>query len=416
MRPYGFEGELDFTLRVISTAGATADTIIDSWTARAVAESSRPQHRQFYSGIRTFVIAPGTVSAELIVRDVNDSARLLRTSFQSVVHAYGLQVDMSDVMCTQRAPDSLVAFVRNGVSTIPNPRHEYIGTEPALSIYGEIYNAKLNGLDTVVLAYDVHDYVRRPVVTQYRRILGGSDALLYREDLSVELLRSGVYDLTVSVKSKDLATTYASRTERFYILNPELPPEGEILLSEEQRFFASEWSQKTGDQLELEIELARVIATNAEKTTMAGLESNRAKQRFLFKFWDSRDPDPSTQSNERLDDFRKMYQRAQSFYTSAMVRDGWRTDRGVTLLKYGLPTQIEQFIQTMDTKPYEIWFYQGVQGGAYFYFVDWQVMQNHKLVHSTVIGEVKDDNWFNRWARAFSPDPNPVHQQLPSAR
>jgi GWxTD domain-containing protein len=225
-----------------------------------------------------------------------------------------------------------------------------------------------------------------------------------------------VYDLTVSVKSKDLQTTYASRTERFYILNPELPPEGELLLSEDQRFFASEWSQKTGDQLELELELARVIASNAEKTTMEGLESNRAKQRFLFKFWDSRDPDPSTLSNERLDDFRKMYQRAQAFYTSAMVRDGWRTDRGVTLLKYGLPTQIEQFIQTMDTKPYEIWFYQGVQGGAYFYFVDWQVMQNHKLVHCTVIGEVKDDNWFNRWARAFSPDPNPVHQQLPSAR
>lgn len=347
---------------------------------------------------------------------MNDSTRTLTSKFTSTVHAYGLQVDMSDVMCTQKTVGSPAAFTRNGVETVPNPRHEYIGTDPALSIYGEVYNASLNGVDTVVVAYDVVDYVRRPVFTQYRRILGGSDALLYREDLSVELLRSGVYDLTVSIKSKDLQTTYASRTERFYILNPELPPEGELLLSEDQRFFASEWSQKTGDQLELELELARVIASNAEKTTMEGLESNRAKQRFLFKFWDSRDPDPSTQSNERLDEFRKMYQRAQAFYTSAMVRDGWRTDRGVTLLKYGLPTQIEQFIQTMDTKPYEIWFYQGVQGGAYFYFVDWQVMQNHKLVHCTVIGEVKDDNWFNRWARAFSPDPNPVHQQLPSAR
>lgn len=416
VRPYGFEGELACTLRLIAERNGSRDTVVDTWTAIATAQASRPPHQQFYSGIRTFVLPPGDVTVELHVRDVNDPSRELHSSFRSTVYAYGLKVDMSDVMCVQKMDQAPSAFTRNSVDAVPNPRHEFIGTEPALSIYGEVYNAKLNGIDTLVLEYEVHDYVNRSMFTQYRRMLGGADAVLYREDLSVDLLRSGVYTLTVSAKSKDLATSYASRREKFYILNPELPPEGELLLSEDQRFFASEWSQKTDQQLELELELARVLATNAEKLTMQDMESARAKQRFLFKFWDSRDPDPSTEANERLDEFRQMYKRAQTFYTSAMTRDGWRTDRGIILLRYGLPTQVEQFIQTMDTKPYEIWFYQGVQGGAYFYFVDWQVMQNHKLVHSTVIGEVKDDNWFSRWARAFSPDPNPIDKLLPTAR
>jgi len=76
-------------------------------------------------------------------------------------------------------------------------------------------------------------------------------------------------------------------------------------------------------------------------------------------------------------------------------------------LRFGIPTQVEQFVQTIDTKPYEIWFYQGIQGGAHFYFVDWQLLQNHQLVHSTMIGEVRNTNWFNQYARAFSPNPNP---------
>jgi len=267
-----------------------------------------------------------------------------------------------------------------------------------------------------VIEYRVLDQVRQEMLTTYRKMLSVDDALLYREDLPAGLLRSGVYTLVVSIKPLDLSRTLSTREERFYVLNPELPPEGQLLLTEDQRFFASEWSVKSGDQLATELELAKVIASNAEKVTMEDLDSDRAKQRFLYKFWMLRDPDPQTEANERLDEFRKMYQRAQAFYASAAVRDGWRTDRGVTLLKYGLPTQVEQFIQTIDTKPYEIWFYQNVQGGAYFYFVDWQLMQNHKLVHSTVIGEVRDEKWFDRWARAFSPSPNPVQDLLPRSR
>jgi hypothetical protein len=86
------------------------------------------------------------------------------------------------------------------------------------------------------------------------------------------------------------------------------------------------------------------------------------------------------------------------------------------MLKYGRPTQIEQFIQNTDTKPYEIWFYQHIQGGAYFYFVDITLQQNLKLVHSTVIGNVNQPNWFNLYAKAYEPNPNPSNKLRPNQR
>lgn len=412
--PDKFVGELYCRLTLVNGK----DTTIDEWIAVANSSDYRPTHKRYLTGYRTLYLAPGTWNVSLFVRDANDTGRTLTTSFSSAVRTFGLQVDLSDVMFTlPMAEDSVdKRFVRNSVNAVPNPRHEMIGRDPSISVYAEAYNAKTNRLDTFVVEYQVLDNVRREMMTTYGRLVGVDDGLVLREDIPAGALRSGVYTLRVSLKSRDLATVYSANEERFYILNPELPPEGQILLSEEQRFMASEWAVKTGDQLALELEMARVIASPGENITADGLDDDRAKQRFLYRFWLVRDPDPATEQNERLDDFRKMVQRANTFYTSAMVRDGWRTDRGYVLMKYGLPTQVEQYIQTLDTKPYEIWFYQNVQNGSKFYFVDWQVMQNHKLVHSTVIGEIRDEKWFERWAKAFNPNVNPMEQQLPNNR
>lgn len=411
--PDGFVGEL--YCRLLVTNGK--DSTLDEWIAVANSTEYRPAHKRYLTGFRTLYLAPGTWNVSLFVRDVNDTARVLSSEFKTTVRAFGLQTDLSDIMFTLPTIDPAnERYTRNSVDAVPNPRHEVIGRDPSISLYAEVYNAKANDLDTFVVEYQVLDNVRRDVMTTYGKLVGFDDGLVIRENIPAGALRSGVYSLRVSLRTRDLATTYASTEERFYILNPELPPEGQILLTEEQRFLASEWAVKTGDQLKLELEYANVIASAGEKMTVEGLEDDRGKQRFLYRFWLIRDPDPSTEQNERLDEYRKMIQRANTFYSGAMVRDGWRTDRGYVLLKYGMPTQVEQHIQSLDARPYEVWFYQNVQNGGHFYFVDWQVMQNHKLVHSTVIGEIRDEKWFERWAKVFNPNVNPLEQQLPNSR
>jgi GWxTD domain-containing protein len=414
LTPAGFLGELFCTLRVVSPL---QDTVIDQWIASAMSKDRVPTHKVYHSGIRRLFLKPGRYAVELTVRDLHNEERTLTSSFTSSVRNFGTEPSLSDVMFTGLSVGAVdTTFMRNGVDAVPNPRHECLGTDPVIGVYAEIYNARSNGLDTFVVEYQVVDNVRREMMTSYDKFVAVDDGLVIREDIPAGALRSGVYSLRISIMDLAQEKRFATSEDRFYILNPQLPPEGEILLTEEQKFLASEWAVKVGEALELELELTNILATPGERLTRDELQTDRAKQRFLFKFWQMRDPDPQTMANERLDEFRRMFDRANKLYSTAQSLNGWRSDRGRVLLKYGRPTQEEIYEQTMDTKPYEVWFYQQIQGGARFYFVDWQVMQNHRLVHSTVLGEVRDDNWFDRYARAFTPDVHKVQDVLPSAR
>ena len=46
-----------------------------------------------------------------------------------------------------------------------------------------------------------------------------------------------------------------------------------------------------------------------------------------------------------------------------MSKIGWKTDRGRIFILYGEPSEIERFPNQMDTKPYEIWHYNDIEGG-----------------------------------------------------
>lgn len=414
LAPDGFQAEMRCSLELVSERG---DTIRDEWIAGVSSTVQRPEHRMFYTGIRPLRPAPGTYKVTFVAYDVNNEVSRISSTFSTTVRLFSLRPTLSDLMFVM--PNSAgedARFVRNTVLAVPNPRREVIGTDPSICVYAEIYNTNRNNIDTMALEFIVFDNVRQEQLTAYLRRTAVADGLVLREEIPAGALVSGVYTLQLRLMSNDLATVYETLEKRFFILNPELPPEGKLLVTEDEQFQASEWAVATGDRLKLELELSDVIATNAEKQMRSRLSDERSQQRYLFRFWRMRDPDGTTDANERLDEFREMYTRAQKFYSNPVFRDGWRTDRGVALLRWGIPTQVEQFIQTMDTKPYEIWFYQAIQGGVYCYFVDYQMLQNHRLVHSTMIGQVREQNWYNIYAKAFQPNPNSIQSLQPSQR
>lgn len=412
--PTGFVGEMLCSLFVRKDTAVVAS---DVWIAAAESNTSQPAHNRFYSGIRTLSLPPGSFSVAFEAADVNDPTRKLKTTFTTQVPVISARAQMSDVMFVMpKESSALSRFNRAGQPCDPNPRHEITGLSPVLALYAEFYNAKLAGLDTSYAEVTIFNNVREEEFTAYVPIEGVSNNLAIRNEFPLDNLRTGIYWLRLRFLAKDKVRVLDSREERFFILNPAQPPEQQKLITEDEDFIASEWAITTGDKLKLELELCDVLASKGELETKALCTDERSQQRFLYRFWKIRDTDESTPANERLDEFRKMYQWAQTYYTSPTYKDGWRSDRGTILLKYGRPTQIEQFIQNTDTKPYEIWWYQHIQGGAYFYFVDITLQQNLKLVHSTVIGNVNQPNWFNLYAKAYEPNPNPSNRLRPNQR
>lgn len=403
--PAGFVGELYCQLELSVDTGLVHR---DAWIASVSSSSNQPPHKQFFTGLRSVNLPSGRYSVKFSARDVNDTTRTTSTAFTSVVPLRGLRPMLSDVMLVM--PKAATAkFLRSGVQADPNPRHEVIGQEPLLAIYAEVYNAQLGKLGAFDVGVTVFDNVREEQFTSYIPMTDASDGLILREEFPLLGLASGVYYVRVQMLSKDHQTVYDTKEERFFLLNPDAPPVSRRMLTEDEQFQISEWAVTTGSQLELELELSDLLATKAELDIRKSCTDERAKQRYLFRFWKVRDPEETTQANERLDQFRANFKRAQTFYKSPTYPDGWKSDRGVILLKYGVPTQIERFDHSTDAKPYESWFYQDIQGGVYFYFVDTMMQQNYKLVHSTMLGQVNQPNWFELFARAFSPTPNRVN-------
>ena len=393
-----------------------SDTVVDQWIARGSSQTKQPDHKQFFTGSRSLLIEPGAWKVKLTVQDLVDTLRILKSAFTSTVRSFGLSVDVSDIMFTLPHNTATTGFTRNGVDAAPNPRAEMIGTDPSISFYSELYNALSNKHDTVLAAYTVLNYAREELMTVYQLVPASSNGIVLREDIPAGALHTGAYTLVLHILEKNSHNELATTEKRFFILNPDLPPNGTVQLTEEQAFLSSEWAECSGDKLKLELELSRVLASRAELITESELNDERAQQRYLFRFWKTRDPDPTTPQNARLDEFRKLKERADAFYKPGTGKTGWQSDRGRILLKYGIPTQTTQHIQELDTKPYDVWFYQNYLGGVYFYFVDMHLLQDHRLVHSTMLGEVNNENWFNLYAKAFSPNPNPTESLQPTNR
>ncbi len=102
----------------------------------------------------------------------------------------------------------------------------------------------------------------------------------------------------------------------------------------------------------------------------------KEKQAFFKRFWKERDPDPTTAKNELKDEYFKRVNYANTYF-STMTQDGWQTDRGRILIKFGFPDDIERHPFEIDSPPYEIWQYYNLR--KTFVFIDYTGFGDYRL-------------------------------------
>jgi hypothetical protein len=66
------------------------------------------------------------------------------------------------------------------------------------------------------------------------------------------------------------------------------------------------------------------------------------------------------------------------------------------LLIYGRPDEVERNPSTIDSQPYEVWYYYALDGGSEFVFGDLSGHGEYELLHSTYRNELQDPNWRQR--------------------
>lgn len=386
---------------------------------RIVLESLKPAtqlHPALLIGKRAFILQPDQYTVDIHVRDaLRQRSAVLHRQFPLVVRAFtqqGLCASSIELAQWITGADSLdqrqvnAAFIKNGLYVVPLPSVVYEGTSPMLYAYLELYNLDQCRCDSIDLRYHILDAALNEVFDlRFRRpVVGNGQAEVVA--VALDGLASGSYYLSVGVERPDKTELTVAR-QQFYVVNPELPPEQPRLLSEDELFLQSPFSTMDEQQLATEVASARLVARPGELESYEQLTTLVSRRRYLFRFWLQHDPDPTTPVNERYEEFRKAREYAAKYYRTSRYPEGWNSDRGRVLLKYGFPSQIDRAYFNMDgAHPHEIWRYDNVQGGVIFVFVDQQGTENFILVHSTALNEIRNENWYRQFAMPNYLDPN----------
>lgn len=101
------------------------------------------------------------------------------------------------------------------------------------------------------------------------------------------------------------------------------------------------------------------IITKEERDDFMKLPSDAARDKFIADFWEVRNPNPGSPSNEYKDEIYRRITFTNGRFGAGSGVEGWRTDRGRTYITLGEPQQKEVFRGAANLYPLEIWFYGG---------------------------------------------------------
>ena len=98
------------------------------------------------------------------------------------------------------------------------------------------------------------------------------------------------------------------------------------------------------------------------------LEAALKDQKLFFKaYWKQRDPNPNSTVNELMEEYFGRVNKSNKDF-STFENNGWLTDRGRLLIKFGYPDDVERHPFELHTNPYVIWRYYSLR--KIFLFTD----------------------------------------------
>jgi GWxTD domain-containing protein len=103
------------------------------------------------------------------------------------------------------------------------------------------------------------------------------------------------------------------------------------------------------------------IITPEERRTFLRLTSDEARDKFIERFWEVRNPSPGSPVNTYKEEIYRRIAYANANFGTGSGTDGWRTARGQTYITLGPPQQTDRHRVSANLVPIEIWFYSNTE-------------------------------------------------------
>jgi GWxTD domain-containing protein len=309
------------------------------------------------------------------------------------------RVEMSDLQLA-----SAITSSSNGQPTVFSKQvYEVIPNPPAL--YGE-------GAEDLYYYFEAYHLLKNiagrkyKVVSQVERLDAASgenmtsqhlksrryDSIAEVGKINVARLPTGSYRLVGGI-ADSAGTMLASREKKFFVYNPSASRESE---GNRSGTMAAAGPLRTLNEKELDAEFERMLyLTNArERAMFKSLKGAEAKRTFITSIWQSPRGEGATAGMAFREQYLGRARQAEARFKSP-ARPGWKSDRGRVFILYGPADRLDRFPSTNTSLPYETWSYDHLsgQGGVVFVFADRTGYNHYEQIHSTLEGELQDQNW-----------------------
>jgi GWxTD domain-containing protein len=240
-------------------------------------------------------------------------------------------IDMSDILFLNEAE---LDSVGNLAKYVPRVKNNFSRDYPYLYIYTEIYSDIYPTIVKLTYQFENLDEetegdtivfleVKQPLTSQILKV-------------EQKRIKKNNYKCIVHLE-RDSKKVIRTRNISFYWVNI---PETDV-------------------DLDLALRQMRYIITS-DSLDYYEDKSLEEKKGFFERFWSRRDPNPNTEANELMEEYFSRVNYANREF-SGFSDDGWLSDRGRILIKFGVPDDIERHPFEIDRYPYVIWRYYSLR-------------------------------------------------------
>lgn len=395
------ENFVEAILKIQITDSLSNDTIVNNdWLIKHPV-AIQEQTSQSLVGVVSFILPKGTLKCEVWGFDAQNRSN--SKSYVEYIRVKPFITDnsaaISDIQLASRmiqgSENKNSIFYKNTYEVIPIPSLVFGKNQPAMFFYSEIYNLTDPAFesDTLKINEIIFNSRGRIVMEKNKYVARKNTSRVEVGSFIISKLPTDTYTLAVSLidTAKDIGVT---SSKRFFVYNPDVV-DTDTAYHQAKPVLSSTFGTMSEEELDDLFDKSKYIATSQEIDKYGKLSGVEGKREFLFTFWNGRDSNPSTPENEFFFSYLQRIESANQRFSS-MQRAGWKTDRGRVFIIYGEPSEIERYPNQIESRPYEIWYYNEIEGGVYFVFADLTGFSEYTLVHSTKRGELRDDNWGRR--------------------
>jgi len=387
----GYSAIIDFDLLLHDSEGNLLDSL--GWKAGSKIQSLSVLKDSDYliSDVFADLFEPGDYVIDLTAENDNNTAI---SSFNMKVPDFSdSSLMISSIEWAYKISQGNTGkLTKNGFHVLPNASGRFQQEDNVIYLYAEVYNLDVSpGADSnyavTLEIYDNQGDLYKAIDPADYKKPGASSVIV--TGFSIATFHGGIYTMKLMV---DDGGRTAGRQKIFSV-----QPSAEKVKMQMMQSVLSSYPGANEIQTEKEAQQFRdditYIATPDELKLYDSLNL-QGKVNFQKKFWAARDPDPSTPVNEyKMEHYRRLKYVDEVFTRHGGVIPGWKTDQGRVYIIYGEPTEIERYPSSIESRSWQRWWYQGMEGGVYFVFVDYEDTDSYVLIHSTKKNEIQDENW-----------------------